>query len=182
MSLLQVTCLANLFLYILGPGTYSFGYEIDDPTTQNRQYRSEERLRNGDVRGSYGVLNADGTITQTTYVADRNGYRPHVERYEVVGEQMWMARGGQRVDDVRHRPSSPSLLSKVRSNNVGVLFAYPPITGEQMVHGSERYQAIQQNSVDDRTEATAAFPINSKLGPYFFTPEYLASVENSLHS
>lgn len=175
-----MSCLSVWF--VLGPGTYSFGYEIDDPISQNRQYRSEERLRNGVVRGSFGVLNADGTITRTTYVADQNGYRPRVERHEVAGRQRWLDSGRQRLDEVRHRPSSssetvPSTVSR------DVLFAYPPITRKPVEKSGDRYQSIQQssNTVEDRTEAMAAFPINSKLSSYFFSPEYLASIENRLH-
>lgn len=64
-----------LKFYYLGPGTYAFGYEIEDAETKNVQFRDEERLANGTVRGSYGVLYPDDTLQITKYIADKLGYR-----------------------------------------------------------------------------------------------------------
>lgn len=58
-----------------GPGTYSFGYDIEDPETNNIQTRSEERYPNGTVVGSYGYVQPDGTVMLVNYIADENGYR-----------------------------------------------------------------------------------------------------------
>ena len=58
-----------------GPGTYAFGYEIEDLSTGNVQFRDEEKLQNGSVVGSYGYLTPDNTLHITRYVADHRGYR-----------------------------------------------------------------------------------------------------------
>ena len=58
-----------------GPGTYAFGYDVEDPETGNVQYRQEEKHVNGTIIGSYGYVDADEKPVIVTYVADKNGYR-----------------------------------------------------------------------------------------------------------
>lgn len=82
-----------------GPGTYAFGYEIDDAATGNKQFRNEERLRNGTVQGSYGLVLPDGTISITKYVADENGYRSKIENKQPRPS-------GENILDNHQRPSS----------------------------------------------------------------------------
>ena len=63
------------FGHIKGPGTYAFGYEIEDAATGNVQFRDEQRHRNGSVTGSYGVLLPNNILHITRYIADHRGYR-----------------------------------------------------------------------------------------------------------
>ncbi|XP_072396895.1 uncharacterized protein [Diabrotica undecimpunctata] len=65
-----------------GQGTYSFGYEIEDPDTQNIQFRDEERKADGTIIGSYGWVKPDGNIIMVRYIADQKGFRASVEGSE----------------------------------------------------------------------------------------------------
>ncbi|KAH1013875.1 hypothetical protein HUJ04_002802 [Dendroctonus ponderosae] len=62
-----------------GPDTYAFGYDINDPDTENVQFRDEERKPDGSVVGKYGWLGMDGTAYIVNYVADSRGYRASVD-------------------------------------------------------------------------------------------------------
>ncbi|KAH8379570.1 hypothetical protein KR009_005648, partial [Drosophila setifemur] len=65
---------SNYFLHEpYGPNTYAFGYEIDDPQTQNSQFREEKRFVNGSIQGSYGYARPDGITEITNYSADKKG-------------------------------------------------------------------------------------------------------------
>lgn len=58
-----------------GPGTYAFGYDVEDAETGNIQFRSEEKFANGSVIGSYGYVTPEGNVHMVHYVADHLGYR-----------------------------------------------------------------------------------------------------------
>uniref|UniRef100_A0A182TTM8 Cuticular protein RR family n=1 Tax=Anopheles melas TaxID=34690 RepID=A0A182TTM8_9DIPT len=74
------------FIDPYGPGTYAFGYEIEDPQTGNVQFRDEEKLKNGTVRGSYGYMQPDGSVIITSFVADEGGYRAKTEIKRANGQ------------------------------------------------------------------------------------------------
>lgn len=58
-----------------GRGTYAFGYDIDDPSTRNKQFKDEERKSDGTVTGKYGWVGDNGLVYIVSYVADQFGYR-----------------------------------------------------------------------------------------------------------
>ncbi|XP_066908380.1 adult-specific rigid cuticular protein 15.7 [Halyomorpha halys] len=61
-----------------GPGTYTFGFDMEDAKSGNVQYRVEEKYANGTVVGSYGLVEPDGNVKVVEYVADHLGYRAKV--------------------------------------------------------------------------------------------------------
>ncbi|XP_017883053.1 uncharacterized protein LOC108626730 [Ceratina calcarata] len=50
-----------------GPQTYIFGF--DTGYGKNRQYRLEERHRNGTIKGQYGYYDAMGKLRRVKYIA-----------------------------------------------------------------------------------------------------------------
>ncbi|XP_014467897.1 PREDICTED: uncharacterized protein LOC106740930 [Dinoponera quadriceps] len=57
-----------------GPGTYIFGF--DTGRGKSRQYRIEERLQNGSVKGRYGFYDPKGKLRIINYIAEpSNGYQ-----------------------------------------------------------------------------------------------------------
>nr|XP_023012033.1 uncharacterized protein LOC111502249 [Leptinotarsa decemlineata] len=97
-----------------GPGTYAFGYDIEDPLTNNIQFRDEERYPNGTVVGSYGYVKPDGNIHIVKYTADEKGYRATIEN----------PRGQPKVyeepqqSNPNERQPSPILLTAMNSQKV----------------------------------------------------------------
>ncbi|XP_065331652.1 cuticle protein 19.8-like [Cloeon dipterum] len=62
-----------------GPGSYAYGYDVQDPLTGNVQFKEETRKPDGTVRGSYGLVEPDGNVKIVHYVADDKGFRVHIE-------------------------------------------------------------------------------------------------------
>jgi len=69
---------ANLFNFRhnnIKDNSYNFSYDTGWSAT-GRSFRFEERLANGDVRGSFGWVDKPGGLVRVTkYTADRRGYR-----------------------------------------------------------------------------------------------------------
>ncbi|XP_017135406.1 uncharacterized protein LOC108151358 [Drosophila miranda] len=102
----------NYFLHEpYGPNTYAFGYEIDDPQTQNIQFRDERRFVNGSVQGSYGYVRPDGLIEVTKYRADENGgFLAQTQSFQPGDEQaktVWPTQRPEIIAD-RQKVQSPA--------------------------------------------------------------------------
>ncbi|KAG5673280.1 hypothetical protein PVAND_003340 [Polypedilum vanderplanki] len=52
-------------------GSYSYGYEAADGS-----FKIETKSTNGEVKGKYGYIDADGNLREISYGADANGFSP----------------------------------------------------------------------------------------------------------
>ncbi|XP_017042469.1 uncharacterized protein LOC108088962 [Drosophila ficusphila] len=102
---------SNYFLHEpYGPNTYSFGYTIDDPQTQNSQFREEKRFVNGSILGSYGYARPDGRIEVTKYMADEErGYSAQIEVFKEGDEQVKSVWPTERPDILVERSKTDTL-------------------------------------------------------------------------
>ncbi|KAK9869673.1 hypothetical protein WA026_003422 [Henosepilachna vigintioctopunctata] len=106
-----------------GYGTYAFGYDVEDPETNNIQFRNEEKLSNGSVIGSYGYLEESGNAFVVNYIADHNGYRAFVE------------------DSTKLKSLKPSFLTPLRKRTVENTSGYM-----QMRTGNEKTEEPFDNT------------------------------------
>ncbi|XP_027845805.2 cuticle protein 7-like [Aphis gossypii] len=65
------------------PAPYNFEYNVNDPTTYDVKSQSESSDGNGNVKGSYSLLEADGSTRVVEYTADdNNGFNAVVKKIE----------------------------------------------------------------------------------------------------
>ncbi|GIY09699.1 hypothetical protein CEXT_654901 [Caerostris extrusa] len=63
------------------PHPFHFGYDVLDEHG-NKQQRQEQGDQHGNVKGSYGYVDAHGVYRQVDYVADHSGFRAVVQSNE----------------------------------------------------------------------------------------------------
>lgn len=56
-------------------GSYSYGYEAADGS-----FKIETKSANGEVKGKYGYVDADGNLREISYGADQHGFVPEVSK------------------------------------------------------------------------------------------------------
>ncbi|CAI6345359.1 unnamed protein product [Macrosiphum euphorbiae] len=65
------------------PAPYSFEYSVNDPTTYDVKSQSEYADGNGNIKGSYSLLEADGSTRVVEYTADdQSGFNAVVKKIE----------------------------------------------------------------------------------------------------
>nr|XP_017011833.2 uncharacterized protein LOC108067365 [Drosophila takahashii] len=101
---------SNYFLHEpYGPNTYAFGYEVDDPQTQNSKFREEKRFANGSIQGSYGYARPDGRVEVTKYRADEDGgYSAQIQIFKAGDEKVKSVWPTERPDILVERSKTES--------------------------------------------------------------------------
>jgi hypothetical protein len=65
------------------PTPYNFEYSVNDPSTYDVKSQSEYSDGNGNVKGSYSLVEADGSTRVVEYTADDyNGFNAEVKKIE----------------------------------------------------------------------------------------------------
>ncbi|XP_050544641.1 cuticle protein 19-like [Daktulosphaira vitifoliae] len=70
------------------PRPYSFEYSVNDPHTYDVKSQHEYSDGNGNVKGSYSLLESDGTTRVVEYTADSYGFNAEVKK---IGGQAYSA-------------------------------------------------------------------------------------------
>ncbi|ERL87697.1 hypothetical protein D910_05087 [Dendroctonus ponderosae] len=65
--------------------SYAFEYGVSDPHTGDHKSQWETKDKEGTVRGSYSLLEPDGTTRIVDYIADEHGFRAVVKKVGVHG-------------------------------------------------------------------------------------------------
>ncbi|XP_076260085.1 uncharacterized protein LOC143196307 [Rhynchophorus ferrugineus] len=67
------------------PRPYAFEYGVSDPHTGDHKTQWETKDKEGTVKGSYSLLEADGTTRIVDYIADEHGFRAVVKKVGAHG-------------------------------------------------------------------------------------------------
>lgn len=65
--------------------SYAFEYGVSDPHTGDHKQQWETKDKEGTVRGSYSLLEPDGTTRIVDYIADEHGFRAVVKKVGIHG-------------------------------------------------------------------------------------------------
>lgn len=89
------------------PTEYNYSYGVDDPSTGDR--KNIQEVRKGDVvKGSYSVVDPDGTKRTVEYTADsKNGFKAIVHTEPVLSEQYDNTNFPYNNDYSAYVPNSP---------------------------------------------------------------------------
>ncbi|XP_005187847.1 uncharacterized protein LOC101899651 [Musca domestica] len=122
---------------IYGPNTYAFGFEVHDKVTGNIQFRDEKRFGNGSIKGSYGYVKPDGSVTVTHFMADKDqGYSSQTENFEPGEQEKWADNWPTKKPNILMEKPPESVQPEVRYdekeklNLTSVLLPVEPIKAE----------------------------------------------------
>ncbi|KAL1505350.1 hypothetical protein ABEB36_004937 [Hypothenemus hampei] len=65
--------------------SYVYEYGVSDPHTGDHKSQWESKDKDGNVRGSYSLLEPDGTTRIVDYIADDHGFRAIVKKVGAHG-------------------------------------------------------------------------------------------------
>ncbi|KRF98988.1 uncharacterized protein Dwil_GK26773 [Drosophila willistoni] len=145
--------LSNYFLHEpYGPNTYAFGYEIEDPLTQNIQFRDERRYVNGTIEGSFGYVRPDKLIEITHYKADEaSGYLAQRQSFRAgdnppPGASKWPTRRPEIILDL-NRPTSDSNMKVTWDPNSHLNLSVNAVA-DKVEHQLKQQHGLDLNHID----------------------------------
>eukprot|EP00099_Drosophila_melanogaster_P001876 NP_001097548.1 uncharacterized protein Dmel_CG34462 [Drosophila melanogaster] len=131
-----------------GPNTYSFGYEINDPQTQNSQFREEKRFVNGSIQGSYGYARPDGRIEVTKYMAKEDGgYSAQIQIFKAGDEKVKSVWPTERPDILveRSKSDAPSNITWDPKSHLNVTVSH---VADHVAQQLKQQHGLDLNHID----------------------------------
>lgn len=93
--------------YAHAPTPYHFEYAVNDPHTHDIKSHHELNDGHGNVKGSYSLLEADGSTRVVTYTADHeHGFKAEVKKIEAPAHHHFDATSYHEPIYSSYKPSS----------------------------------------------------------------------------
>ncbi|XP_073843581.1 uncharacterized protein [Musca autumnalis] len=156
---------------IYGPNTYAFGFEVHDKATGNIQFRDEKRFGNGSIKGSYGYVKPDGSVTVTHFRADKDqGYSSQTENFQPGESDKWADNWPTKKPDILTEKPPESVQPEVKYdeneklNLTSVLLPVEPLKAEHGIdlNPSKLEKAIVNPAVLEVINGETPLLVNDK--------------------
>ncbi|XP_030755669.1 uncharacterized protein LOC115881999 [Sitophilus oryzae] len=156
------------------PRSYAFEYGVSDPHTGDHKTQWETKDKDGTVRGSYSLLDSDGTTRIVDYIADDQGFRAVVKKVGAHGTSVET----HGLDHPEHNVQPVALASTVEPHSTII---EQPIDYKSYDGGYQAYSDLKPVVADVFTKPEEYVQAPKVEGLLVKVPEHQEHIEHHQH-